>query len=739
MVDLRRPDKASHPGRDRPTFDRIVGQDDLVEALTLVGVDDDLDGLLIRGEKGTAKSTAVRALAGALPERRTVADCPYGCRPSDRTLQCADCRDRSDPRTERRPAPLVTVPLGATREHVVGTLSVADAMAGEFEFDPGLLARAHRGLLYVDEVNLLDDHLVDVLLDAAASGVNRVERDGVSVVHPSSFTLVGTMNPEEGDLRPQLRDRFGLSVDVTACDDVEDRVAIVEGALDGWDDAGVSAGEGPESSDSSSDHAARIDRARAALDDVSVSRDSLRRAAVACRDAGVDGHRADVATVRAARALAAVDGRTAVRDEDVRRGAELALGHRLRSRPFDPDRDPEDVLDEVFDDEEDANDAEGEGGGANDGPDGDGASESDGRDEHESADSDGGVDESGPEDGGKRRDGDSVDGADTAGADSGSRTEDETTSDGDGGTGDEGGGRDNDDERPAHPIPPGGSRPTRDRADGDETDGGVAAATAVAPGAASSPDLPVPEGNPADDTGVGSGRADRPPEAGSDGPRVRTRRAESGDAVDAAASVRAAAVRGSDEVRRRDLRQSVAASDAETLVLFVVDASASMRPAMRAAKGTVLELLRDAYQERDEVGFVAFAGEDADVLLPPTDSVTRAARHLKELPTGDRTPLSAGLDAAATVLERADPAASVVVLVTDGRANGVRDSPVAATLSAARNLATLDPSVLVVDAAADERGVTDRIAAVTGGNCVSLDDLSAERVDAAAGATDPSR
>jgi len=202
--------------------------------------------------------------------------------------------------------------------------------------------------------------------------------------------------------------------------------------------------------------------------------------------------------------------------------------------------------------------------------------------------------------------------------------------------------------------------------------------------------------------------------------------------VDAAASVRAAASRGSADIGSRDLRQSVRAGAASALVVFAVDASASMRPAMRAAKGTVLELLKDAYEHRDEVAFVAFAGEDGEVLLPPTDSVTLAARHLKDLPTGDRTPLAAGLETAAAVLERADPATSLVVPVTDGRANAAGD-PVAATRAAAQRLARQASQVLVVDAGEERAGLVDLVVDTTGGDRVPLDALSAERVDAAVG------
>jgi len=224
-------------------FPAIVGQTGLKRVLLAVAINDDLDGALVTGEKGTAKSTAVRALVDLLPSQRVVADCQYGCSPDDPGLQCGDCRERdsADLPVDTRPVPLVTLPLGATRDRVAGTLSVENALAGEAEFDPGLLARAHRGVLYVDEVNLLDDHLVDVILDAAASGVNTVERDGVSVSHPASFTLIGTMNPEEGDLRPQLTDRFALQATVEGCRDIEDRVTIIDRALGGGEDGTQSA------------------------------------------------------------------------------------------------------------------------------------------------------------------------------------------------------------------------------------------------------------------------------------------------------------------------------------------------------------------------------------------------------------------------------------------------------------------------------------------------------------------
>jgi magnesium chelatase subunit D len=714
MVDLASDKKLSPSGVG---FDAVVGQEELKEALLAVAADDSLSGLLIQGEKGTAKSTAVRGLVDLLPEQQAVADCPFGCPPDAFEGQCAGCRDREDPPVETRRVPLVTLPLGATRERVVGSLSVADALSGDPEFDPGLLARANRGVLYVDEVNLLDDHLVDVLLDAAASGVNRVERDAVSVSHPAEFTLIGTMNPEEGDLRPQLRDRFALRASVAGSDDLEERVTIIDRAL-GADEGHE---DGAEATERSRD---RLLAARDRLEagEVALPEGVKREIAELCRDAGVDGHRADIATARGARTFAALDDRPTVLESDVRRAAALALPHRLQSRPFEDAPDPEDVLDDHFEDgdatdagngEDQEDDDDGEEGAegaedptdAGDDPDGAGTDGSDGEadDRPESADDPdgGGSDDCESDDGGAPDPGTGSASTDRDGGDAGE--------DGDG---DDGG---SDDPEEGTPLIPGQER--------------AGIGDAAAPGL----DPDGPDRASSDGGRNGGSRAHAAPSARGDGPRVRTERADPDEPIDAAASVRAAASRGADRVESRDLRRSVRADDRSALVVFALDASASMRGPMRAAKGVVMELLRDAYEGRDEVSVVAFAGDDGEVLLPPTDSVTMAARHLKELPTADRTPLPAGLRTAGEVLERADPAVGVVVLVTDGRANAGNGRPTAETRDAAGRLAELDAHVVVVDAGdPDDRAtLTDEIVRTTGGDRVALSALSAERVEAA--------
>ncbi|MFB6068856.1 MAG: ATP-binding protein [Halobacterium sp.] len=713
--------------RRHTPFPAIVGQEELKRALLAVAANDALDGLLVRGEKGTAKSTAVRALVDLLPEQRVVADCPYGCPPDDPDGQCAECRSRSTFDVETRPVPLVTLPLGATRERVVGTLSVADALDGDAEFDPGLLARANRGVLYVDEVNLLDDHLVDVLLDAAASGVNRVERDGVSVEHPADFTLVGTMNPEEGDLRPQLRDRFALQATVTGCREVDDRVAVIDRALDRHDDPEAFAATYADETDALRD---RLRSARRLVDDVALPEEFKVDVAELCRDAGVDGHRADIAVARTAVTLAALDGRTKVLQSDVREAARFALPHRLRRRPFDDPPEMDDVLDDHFDDDlfddDHFDDDQGTGGddGAGEAENGAGRDESDAEaetDERENAaeddpDGEGSGDDAdrGDSDGDGENCGDDTDGD---GGDSRGPTRRPNQSPAEGESGD-GGDADSDD-------------------GGDDADDADAEATPLVPGQRRA-DVGDAGRPPVDEVDVASGTSGSGSRARVDaaesgrGSRVRTERATAGDDVDAAASVRAAAAEGRTQVGEGDLRTSVRSGRAGTLVVFVVDASASMRPAMREAKGTVMSLLRDAYEQRDEVAFVAVAGDDAEVLLPPTNSVTLAARHLKELPAGDRTPLPDGLSTARRLVARADADASLVVVVTDGRANVADGSPTQATRAAAGQLAESDASVVVVDAGDDGAGLTGVIEAETDGRRIPLADLTAERIAAAA-------
>lgn len=317
-------------------FTAIVGQARLKRALLLNAINPRVGGVLIRGEKGTAKSTAVRALARLLPNQQVVSDCPYGDPPDDPQRMCSRCHSRYDhgerlPVTER-PTRVVELPVNASEDRVVGSLDLEHALQeGERRFEPGLLAAANRGILYVDEVNLLDDHLVDLLLDAAAMGINTVEREGISVSHPARFILVGTMNPEEGELRPQLLDRFGLVVEIGGLREVGDRVAIIQRRLDYEAEAGAFVETWAPAEQML---AIQIREAQALLPSVKISPYDMGIVARLAIEMGVDGHRADLAILEAARTHAALEGRTTLAPEDIRVAAELALPHRMRRQPF---------------------------------------------------------------------------------------------------------------------------------------------------------------------------------------------------------------------------------------------------------------------------------------------------------------------------------------------------------------------------------------------------------------------
>jgi Mg-chelatase subunit ChlI len=317
-------------------FTAIVGQERMKRALILNAVDPRIGGVLIRGERGTAKSTAARALAALLPQVAIVSDCRFGCDPDSPTTWCTECRERTASGmtlpVELRPTPFVNLPVSATEDRVVGTLDIEKAIQkGERHFEPGVLAAANRGLLYIDEVNLLDDHVVDLLLDSAAMGMNIVEREGISFSHPARFILVGTMNPEEGDLRPQLTDRFALSVEIQGIRDARERVAIMERNLAFESDA---EGFREEWLPREQELSHQIEQARLMVNQIHYTRRDLLAIAALTSSLNVEGHRADLVILKAARAHAAYAGQRAITDRDITLAAELALPHRIKQGPF---------------------------------------------------------------------------------------------------------------------------------------------------------------------------------------------------------------------------------------------------------------------------------------------------------------------------------------------------------------------------------------------------------------------
>ncbi|WP_413756597.1 putative cobaltochelatase [Streptomyces sp. MMBL 11-3] len=687
-------------------FTAVVGQDDLRLALLLNAVSPAVGGVLVRGEKGTAKSTAVRALSALMPQVDVVAGCRFSCAPDAPDPACPDGPHEVGPGVSR-PARMVELPVGASEDRLVGALDIERALAeGVKAFEPGLLADAHRGILYVDEVNLLHDHLVDLLLDAAAMGASYVEREGVSVRHAARFLLVGTMNPEEGELRPQLLDRFGLTVEVAASREPDQRVEVVRRRLAYDDDP---EGFAARWADEESAVRARITAARDLLPSVRLGDGALRQIAATCAAFEVDGMRADIVMARTATALAAWAGRTVVLAEDVRQAALLALPHRRRRNPFDAPGLDEDKLDETLE----------EFGGGDDGSSGpegpDGSAGSDGSDGS-------GDDEPDP---------------DPDGPGGGRPPQDGPDDGGDGGSGD-GSDAEGSGEVPPQGGPAGPSEPSESSENGRAPSPGAGEQSPVR---AAEPFrtkvLSVP--------GLGEGAAGRRSRARTEHGRTTGARRPRGalTKLHLAATVQAAAphqrARGRSGpglvVRRDDLRQATREGREGNLVLFVVDASGSMaaRQRMSAVKGAVLSLLLDAYQRRDKVGLVIFRGSAAEVALPPTSSVDAAAVRLESLPTGGRTPLAAGLLKAHDVLrvERLrDPARrALVVLVTDGRATGGPE-PVALAGRAARLFAAEGIASVVVDCESGpvRLGLAGQLAGELGGTAVTLDELRADSI-----------
>ena len=601
------------------SFSGVVGQGRMKLALLLAAVEPRIGGVLIRGERGTAKSTLVRALASILPTQEQVRDCPYHCSPRGPD-RCEDCTARLAQGKELpvvvRPTRVVELPLGASEDRIVGSIDLESALRqGRRAFQPGLLAEANRQVLYVDEVNLLEHHLVDVLLDAAASGVNVVEREEISITHPSRFVLVGTMNPEEGDLRPQLLDRFGLCVEVAGLRRLEDRVEVMSR------DAETT--QMPEEDRGLAD---RIERARGLLRQLDTPELVVRMAAAMSVDQEVIGHRSDLVLVRAAQARRALqaalteppdpDG-LVVGLADLADVAELALVHRRRSL----------------------------GGSLTEAP----AGISEAPTELVAPPTEAGVPdpnrESGP---------------------AGEATSEIGDAEGEG-------------------SPQGEAEAAAD----------LGGSTDSRPGPATAQPVEVEEGFEVGRIQLprermrrrGSGRRSQTTSRDRRGRYVGAREVEHPTDLALDATLRAAAphqvarrARSEDDSRklqleRQDLRQKVRQRRIGNLIVFAVDASASMDAEQRmdATRSAIFALLKDAYVRRDRVSLISFSGRTAQVILRPTASVDLAERHLTRIAVGGTTPLTHGLTAALNLIEterRRDPdVLPLLVLISDGRGN----------------------------------------------------------------------
>lgn len=599
-------------------------------ALLLNAIDPLIGGVLIMGHRGTGKSTAVRALADLLPPLTKVRDCLYGCDPLDEPNQCDECRTKSGSdgtlRRGRAPVPVVDLPLGATEDRVCGTIDIERALKdGARAFQPGLLARANRGFLYIDEVNLLEDHLIDLLLDAAVTGRNVVEREGISIEHPARFVLIGSGNPEEGELRPQLIDRFGLHAEVLTVTDLDERMRIVE-LREAFERSAAQFDS--EFAAEQETLRRRIVRARKHLVEVKLSRRLLRHIADLCQSLKVEGHRGEVTIARASRALAAFERRKQVSDDDVRRVAKMALRHRLRRDPLDHTSGGgriDQQLDKQFPSSGDG-DVPAKLKSELDGP----ASPADklrvkqpqnnGRNAAPIGDDDGETVSTPP----------TVDGSlsdDPYDSTSASRNS-----------------------KPGRPHSSSPSRGAR-RTSESTRRGRYSRASAVkTPGARIALDATLRAAivKGMGHWAVGGLRS-------TDSSRTNIRAGQRN-------SISPTALR-----YKRFQRKS------GTLFIFAIDTSGSMAlNRIAEAKGALVEVLRQSYVRRDRVALVSFRRQGAELLMQPSGSMTRARRLLDELMIGGATPLAAGISSALSIARQAANEGwekIVILLFTDGRAN----------------------------------------------------------------------
>jgi magnesium chelatase subunit D len=664
-------------------FTAIVGQERMKKALILNVINPKVGGVLIRGEKGTAKSTAVRALANLLPEIEIVEGCKFRCNPHNIHEMCEECLEKVKTgilSISSDKMKVTDLPVSATEDRVVGTLDIEHAIKkGEKRFEPGVLALAHRGILYVDEINLLDNHLVDVLLDSAAMGINTVEREGISFSHPANFVLVGTMNPEEGELRPQLLDRFGLCVDIKGIRDVTRRVELIKYRLRYETD--------PEAFAASwqaveSELCEQILLAQKLISEVRISDNMLELISQICVDMGVDGHRADITMMKTSITLAAFNGRTDVLEEDVKEAAELVLSHRMRSKPFDNHSDKQDKLDESIEkhrekqkkNEKERNKQEHQKQEHKENP----------KKSHEQ-----------PEE-----------------------------------------------QQPDNPQDQTGGQPN------------AASETVFAMGESYQIKQFAPEFHRSNRKG--SGRRSKTLTGSKQGRYIKSaipREKTTDLAFDA--TLRAAApfqsVRENNGnaiiIHNSDFRKKIREKKIGNLVLFIVDASGSMGAQQRmvASKGAVLSMLLDAYQKRDKVGLIAFKGESAELLLPPTSSVELAQKYLQEMPTGGKTPLSHGLMKGYETIQaelRRDPdTCPFMVLISDGRANVSMngESPLQETMSIASLFRDqgIQSAVIDTESSMIKFGLAQEVSSALGARYLALEDLKADSIIKAVRSSSP--
>ena len=665
-------------------FSALIGQEELKLGLILNAVNPAVGGILIRGEKGTAKSTAVRGLAELLPEIEVVEGCRFSCDPDRPGDFCSDCRNRNSEMTATtKKVRLIDLPLNATEDRVVGGIDFSKAIqTGTAVLQPGLLADAHRSLLYIDEVNLLDDHIVDLVLDAAASGRNVVEREGISFSHPARIILIGTMNPEEGDLRPQLLDRFGLCIEVTASQDVDERVELLKRreSYDG-DQDGFKKRHAPETRKIQE----RLKRAQRLLPGVRLPSHMRTYISELCATKNVAGHRADLVMEQAARALAAYEGKEKVSNAHIARVAPMVLLHRQREAEHPPPPPPPPQEDEEQQGQEEENNQEQEAQ-QNDSPQ-QPPPRTAPEQEHQQDDP---ADSPEQNEDGEKEQQKSGPGEDIV-FDIGEpfKVRKITTSK----------------DRIARR---GSGRRSRSRI--SQKQGRYIKATKNMNGHSS--DIAL-------DATI---RAAAP---------FQKSRAAASQKRNGSLAV---------HLRPDDVRHKIREKRIGNLLLFIVDGSGSMgaRGRMVASKSAIMSLLLDAYQKRDKVGMVSFRRNEAQVNLPVTNSVELAGRMLAEMPVGGRTPLSAGLikgyEIIRNYLIREPSGRPIVIILTDGKTNVSFSEmkPVDEMVHLAGSLAQEKRATYIVVDTEDEGlvtfGLARQLAASLGGEYFRTRELQAQEL-----------
>jgi len=651
-------------------FSAVVGSEDMALALILSTISPEVGGVLVRGEKGTAKTTMVRALADVLPSISVIEGCRFSCDPADPDPTCPDGR-HDHPVVTSRPARLVELPVGATEDRVIGSLDLRQALGvGQVVYEPGLLATAHRGILYVDEVNLLHDHLVDLLLDAAAMGRSTVEREGVSVAHAARLILIGTMNPEEGELRPQLLDRFGLTVEIAAPRDPELRAEVIRRRMAFDRDPAAFVADYAAGED---ELRAKIITARSLLPSVRLDDRQLATIARVCGAFEVDGMRADIVTARAAAAHAAWQGRREITKSDIRAAARLALPHRRRRNPFDAPGLDEDLLDRLLDEEPEPDprppDRQPPGGPSMDS-------------------SPNGQPPESPE-----------------GASTGSAHQD---------------------------LQPAQGSGRNERSSGSQ-DRMFSAGAPYHTRLFAAPGIGIGEAGRRSRALTSLGRTVGAIPTNHDHGRLHLTATIRAAAPHQPARGRLPAEQLRLAVSDLHLAVTEGRESNLVLLVVDASGSMAARRRMEAVKAAALSLLLDAYQRRDKIGLITFRGATGTLALPPTSSVDTAARRLQELPTGGRTPLAEGLLCAAETLRleriRDSRRRPLLVLVTDGRATHGPDA-VGRSRWVADRLRRTGVASLVIDCESGPMslGLAQTLSLHLGAQYLTVDEVAADQL-----------